>query len=93
MAESQLLEFEIRILDVRLSRAMARLTAKRLVLSLSQLLEVVRMTFVARFSARKGDRPTGELRQGITPVPPILAETCRSQKGPGDHVSTYNDNG
>jgi hypothetical protein len=91
MAKGQLGQLNVRILHVPLACAMTSLTSQRFVLGFGQLLNVVRVAFIARLSSGKRRRAAGELPQGIGSVPPELAEGRWGEESAGREVSPDNE--
>jgi hypothetical protein len=69
MTKGQLVQLLIRIIDVALSWAMARLAGKSLVLSLGQLLDVVGVALVTSLFPGKNGLATGQFGKCLGSIP------------------------
>src|SRR4051794_13437864 len=86
MAERQLGQLDIGIVDVSLAGAVATLAGERLVLCFRQLLDVIRMALVTGLAPGESHRTTGQFPKGVRSIPPELSERRRGEKRPGREV-------
>ena len=93
MTEGQLLKFDVGIIHVGRGGTMAAFTRQRLVLRLSQFLNMIRVALVAGFLTREHKRPARQLTQRICSVPPQLTERPGRQKGSSREVSSHDHQG
>ena len=86
VAVAWLVQFDIGILRMRLSRTVARFAGNCFVFTFGKFGELIRMTFVAGFTPGETRLVGSNFLQSIPAIPAVLAEGWRSEKGSGYHV-------
>src|SRR6516164_7097412 len=87
--EIALIYLYVGIVRVSLTRTVTPFASQGLVLELEQLLDLVRVTFVASLSAGENRFSGAQFRQRCAPIPTILLEGWWSEEVAGDGIRRH----